>query len=110
MALIVTGASLLTAAGVWWKKLTPVWQRLKAMHDLIERELTPNGGSSMKDQVSDLGGKVDTVHHQVAQVRAHQSAMADVVDVINTNNRAEHQRLWDALAALGFDRRRKEGS
>lgn len=114
-AFIVTSASVMVALGVWRQKLRPFWRRLKAIHTIIERELTPNGGSSMKDamnqtrhRVARLDRRMEDMTHQVRGIRASVVGTAEVLDSINTKNHAEHERIWDALATLGFDRRRRD--
>jgi hypothetical protein len=106
VAIVVTGASVLTAVGVWRTKFRPVWSRLKVIHAIIERELTPNGGASMKDQTARVTEMADGLSHDLKQIRASQAAMTTVIDRINTRNHTEHGEMWDALAQLGYDRRK----
>lgn len=67
---------------------------------LIKQELSPNGGSSMKDH------SVDT-NDRLAQIEAVQGATFDVLDSINQQNHAEHSELWKRLAEHGIDRRQE---
>lgn len=111
---VIVAAAVVTAAGVLrqkvlrpaWRRASDVWRRLLAVHELIERELQPNGGGSMKDQTGFTVLQMDRVTRQLAQVEAVQGATFDVLDSINSRNHDEHTEIWTALAEHGIDRRR----
>lgn len=113
-AYFVTSAAVVTALGVWLKKMRPVWKGVMAVHDIIERELTPNGGSSMKDaamaaskNAAEAKEAALAASAQLRTIMATQGATMTVIDNMNQRNHAEHQEMWDALHTLGYDRRRE---
>ena len=70
-ALTATGlvAAIGAASGVLWKAVTVVWKLARKIESTLEgvsrletivhRELTPNGGSSLKDRVEGIGLRLD---------------------------------------------------
>lgn len=87
-------------------------ERRRRIDALLERELKPNGGSSMKDvsadlakvpdQIQSLGRSIDGVRADVAATR---HATGVVLDTLNAQHHDEISKLWRAVAQLGVDRR-----
>lgn len=48
-----------------WRGWRAGRERARALHRVVERELTPNGGSSIKDQVGRIEARQDEILDQV---------------------------------------------
>lgn len=51
-------------------------RKVHVLGELVERELAPNGGDSIKDRVADLQGKLAMVSRELWEVEQHQKLMA----------------------------------
>lgn len=101
-------AALVVAWGVVWRGVAkPVWKRLTAIHAIVTREMTPNGGASMKDHATKTAVVTDHVSQQLAQVSATQAATFAVLDRITSHNSEAHAEIWRALSEHGIDRRKE---
>ena len=116
--------SIAAAAGAWiflYKKVfTPIrdaYRRfaleVEVIHDLASRELTHNGGESMKDAVRRIDQRTEASEARVADVadKAEElvdsvEAIATVIDRIVDRKQEDHDEIWVALRSLGVDRRR----
>ena len=111
---IVLAAAVVAALAVIWRQaVRPTWRiaragwkKVRRVHDLIERELTHNGGASIKDQTLFATQQITLVNEQLNDVRAVQHATAEVLDGIVEQKQFEHDEIWEALVTLGVDRRR----
>lgn len=134
---VVLASAVVLALGILWRYIVrPVWrlirfavaevreevERRKKIDDLIHRELTPNGGSSMKDSATRAAGGVkeaaaaaeraattaEALTAKVAEVQESQETIYQLLDNVVERKDNEHAEIWSALAALGIDRRHKE--
>lgn len=118
-------ATALTALEVIRRKaLAPLWHfykwlrhevrgevdRRKKIDAIIERELTHNGGKSMKDASTNIVDALASVRDDVADLKGSQETTFELLDAVVERKGKEHSEIWDALARLGFDRRRPEGT
>lgn len=113
---IVWSAAVTTALGVLWRQaLRPAWRSYKAardklrrVHDLIERELQHNGGSSLKDHAAQVATVVQNLASSVEDLRRNDQAITDVLDNLARSKADEHSAIWQALAEHGIDRRKDQ--
>jgi methyl-accepting chemotaxis protein len=124
------GAAFLIAS-----KVLAISRGIVAVHTIIRRELTPNSGSSMKDQVSAMTDRADVVEAKAEQaagqtqqtrelltsVIARMERISDTVERVDrrsanvaadvqelaANSDREHADMWATLGEAGFDRRRR---
>ena len=50
-AVAAAGTAILAFAGLLYRAVRPAVRRAAALHELLERELKPNGGGSLRDAV-----------------------------------------------------------
>lgn len=91
-------AAALTAIYRASRAIGPIVRRIQAVHVIIERELQPNNGSSMRDQVCRTAEEMDRVTTRLGAING------DLQHYVAESDRA-HSDLWEALADLGYDRR-----
>jgi hypothetical protein len=99
---VIVAAAAVAAAGVLWQKLIrPVWgwvrargRDLAAVRHIIERELTPNAGGSMKDKVSQLVRAQEVLRRQQAEFGERQTEQMDllVTSIAEGERRDAHWR------------------
>lgn len=51
--------AILSLVRLLWRYMAPMWQRIVTVHRLIEGELKPNKGGSVKDTVNRIERKLD---------------------------------------------------
>lgn len=51
---VIAAAAVVTAAGVLWRALSGFFARVNRVMQLTERELRPNGGASLRDQMAQV--------------------------------------------------------
>lgn len=108
-------ASLLVACGVVWRYVVQPawkqWRRFKAkVHvvlELVQRELSPNGGSTLKDAVHRTDKKVEVIDREVSGLKAKTEengnaleALAQIMDNVVDRKQEDHRKLWDAIEDL----------
>lgn len=117
---IVLASAMVVALGVLWRYLVrPVWrlyrwlrhevhdeiERRKKVDDLIHRELTHNGGKSIKDVTTGSAAMLAALGSDVNELRESQETTFQLLDAVVERKGTEHDEIWAALAALGVDRR-----
>lgn len=117
---IVWAAGVIAALGVLWRYIVrPItrarreaWRRFHALADLVERELTYNGGASMKDATSATRRDFARTFRELGEISRRQvdlertqRATASVLDNLATTKALEHHEIWKTLAEHGIDRR-----
>lgn len=91
---VIAIAAALTALGVIYRTVVrPTWRRTHAMWDLIERELQPNGGGSLKDQAAFVAAQVNPLGDRLSALEV---AVRDMASTFND----EKAEVWKAIAAL----------
>lgn len=98
---LITVAAVIGALGVIHSKVVaPIWRHLRAgledvatlrrladdMQTTVQRELRPNGGSSMHDRLVRIEASMETYRKQADEDRKVAAA--------------DRSRIWDALLAL----------
>lgn len=122
----VGDAGVIFAAGVSLLVLLAAIGKLIAwgyrIAKIIEKELTHNGGNSVKDYARDAKDGLEAVHKttetlQRQQERTHeevgklttaQHGFSRVLDNLVARKELEHDEIWAALVTLGVDRRRPQ--
>lgn len=92
-AAVVLFAGLLGAVGYLWRQGRKAVRVLHAVHELVNRELTPDHGHSVKD-------RVDQTAHQTTQLDAIQvglGGLSQLVDNINSRLAEVDDRLTEHL-------------
>jgi hypothetical protein len=117
---VVLASVTVVAVGVLWRYLVrPIWrfyrwarlevrdeiERRKKVDELIHRELTPNSGSSMKDQTTAAAQRLGQLEDVVDELRSAQHTTTVVLDRIIEHKALDHDEIWKALALHGIDRR-----
>lgn len=107
---IVVGFGVLwryVVRGMWraWKRVS---LEVEALHDLANRELTHNGGSSLKGAVhridntlAAVGGKLSNLEAKESETHDAVNALAQVMDAVIERKQEDHSRLWEAIGELG---------
>lgn len=104
---------------IWTKALRPfvrgvrkVKAKIEVVHDIANRELTHNGGTSLKDAVKRIDQRTEAVEQRVAgatqqinDVEEAVNAIAQVIDNVVDRKQEAHDAIWAALIELGYDRR-----
>jgi hypothetical protein len=98
---VVVVAGVVVALGTLWRMvLRPMGIRLGALGTLIERELTPNGGDSLRDQVdgltTSLADHVADEAAAAAELRARLEALTTAVEAMTAWARA-HDHMHEHL-------------
>ena len=128
--LVIGGAALIGAWGVLWRGLIrPTHRRVRALHDIVARELTPNGGWSVKDSTTKAAGAVGeavaearraaetaaALAAEVASIKAgqeeiqgSQETVFELFDNLVNRKGEEHDEMWEALRRLGVERRQEQ--
>jgi hypothetical protein len=121
-AVVITAAGLTALGVIIQKGVRPLWRfvrwvrtevrdeiaRRKKIDEILERELTHNGGSSMKDHAAYTREQIDRLTDQIRQTEAAQKATVIVLDRIverRAIDESAHAEIWAALAEMGVDRR-----
>lgn len=119
--LVITAAALVGAWGVLWRGLVrPAYRRIHVMYELVQKELTPNGGSSMKDSTTRAAGAVtqaveaatkaaaavEALAGQVTEVQENQETIFQLLDNVVERKQSDHEEMWAVLRSLGMDRRK----
>jgi hypothetical protein len=66
---VVVIAGVVVAIGTLWRMvLRPIGTRLGALAIIVERELEPNGGDSLRDQIDAI--RADLIAHMAAEDRS----------------------------------------
>jgi hypothetical protein len=76
-----------------WRAVLP---RIRVAVNIIERELTSNGGSSVKDQMTSLNGRVGKLEEGQHELAALQTEAMALTEKHRAHDRAQ-------LSALGID-------
>lgn len=78
---ITIGGAVGAGAVIWQKALRPglratraAYMALAAVHELIEAQLRPNGGTSLVDRVGRIEIRQDETEHHVSCIRRHLGA------------------------------------
>lgn len=70
---IITAAAVVTAVGVLWKKVVlPVYKFAKKMEQhvtFVESQMTPNGGSSLRDAIQRIESRVNAIEEHLTTPR-----------------------------------------
>lgn len=132
---IAAAAAALTGIFVVGRKMLDISRGIVAVHTIIRRELTPNNGSSMKDQLNRAAEQaatgarraddaveqtkqtrtlltesiaaMDAVRQEVERISRRVGSLAADQAEIAANSDREHAEMWETLAEAGFDRRRR---
>lgn len=117
---IVSIAAVVGAGNVIWFKLWKPARKqyrklaaeLEVIHDIAQRELTHNGGTSLKDETRRNGQRIERLEGvtaaaatKIAETRDAVEAMAMVFDSFVDRKQADLAEIWGALAELGYERR-----
>lgn len=87
---------IVTSAAYAGKKLRHVARLLEALSTVVGRELNPNHGSSMKDDLAAVAQALDTAHGRIDQLEQTVSAVEDALHTIADSNR----HIWPAIEAV----------
>lgn len=117
-------SSTIVGLGIIWRYVVrparQAWRRvsleLETLHDLAQRELTHNGGASLKDAVHRTDKTVAALDAEVMSLRTQGDetshaveALAQVMDAVVDRKQEDHERMWHQIIALGGeDPRRRE--
>lgn len=70
---IITAAAVVTAVGVLWRKVVlPVYKFAKKMEQhvaFVESQMTPNGGSSLRDAIQRIEHRVNVIEEHLTRPR-----------------------------------------
>ncbi len=103
-------AALVVAWGVLWRKLIrPASVRFRAVADIVQRELTPNGGNSIKDRsmqaakaiaaatdaAEQASESVSAIARQVADVQVSQETICQLLDNVERDDRLRAADIAD---------------
>lgn len=104
-SVVVVIAGVVVALGTLWRMvLRPMGLRIGALGSLIERELAPNGGDSLRDQIDGLRDCLD--EHvadeaaAAAELRARLDALTTAVEAMTAWARA-HDHMHEHLEGDG---------
>jgi methyl-accepting chemotaxis protein len=107
-ALVVSGAAALAAVGWAFKRVRRFFRFLDRAETLlqdtartVDKELTRNGGSSIKDQVARLSTQANTNADSIASVRGLVQLLADEVSKHGHQSRAALAIYRKGLADQG---------
>lgn len=90
-------ASLLTLIVTYaWRKIVKFGKRAEKAMVLVEQQLSPNGGNSLKDQMGALTAKMDANTRVTEDTRRRMSEL----DQIHTDNIARHAENVARLEAI----------
>lgn len=79
---VVILAGVVVAVGTLWRMvLRPIGQRVTTLAHLVEREMTPNGGASLRDQIDGLRADVEAHARAEAEAVAEMRARLDALNV-----------------------------
>lgn len=67
--IVIAGGTLVSLLAIFTRKLFQFVRRMDAMKQLIEAQLTPNGGSSLLDKVDSIQGSQEEVKEEVTTVK-----------------------------------------
>lgn len=123
IVLIASGLGAVTFIGQWLFRhvVRPLWrfykwvrhelrdeiERRHKIDEIISRELTHNGGSSMKDHTTYGAQAIGALSADLEEVKGSQETIFELLDAIVDTKGAEHEEMWEALLALGAERRQK---
>ena len=98
---IVVIAGVIVAIGTLWRMvLRPLGLRLGALATIVERELEPNGGSSLRDQIdaigTDLTAHMAAEERSVAELHARLEALTAAVEAMTAWARS-HDHMHDHM-------------
>lgn len=104
-------AAFLVALGVIWRNFVgPAIRfvraslvRVRVVHELIEKELNPNGGSSLKDQSERIERRLAGVTEAVVALQRSATGTEERVERLETlvtDKIDEHDRIWQAVSHL----------
>lgn len=84
---VVIIAGVVVAVGTLWRMvLRPIGARLAALAVVVERELEPNAGSSLRDQIdairADLTAHMAAEEHSLAELNARLEALTAAVEAM----------------------------
>lgn len=117
-AIAYTAATVI-ALGILWRyivrPLWHAWRRFKvtlhAALEVIDRELTHNGGSSLKDavhrtdrNVAELDAEVTVIRRKGDETGEAVEALAQMLDNVVDRKQEDHDELWSAVESLGGQR------
>lgn len=100
---VVLASCVVVALGVLWRY---VGRPVSAAVAIIQRELTHNGGSSVKDHTSQTRDELALLTDQMVEVKSAVRTHSVVLDRIVERKALDHDEMWSVLAAHGIDRRR----
>lgn len=112
---IIWLAAVATATAILWRQvIRPAWRKGKALvhkahraFDLLNAELAPDHGHSMKDQQVFQTTQLARVVEEMKDVRSAQQATAHVLDGLVKHMNEADEEIWTALAEHGIDKRKK---
>lgn len=99
LTLLTLLAAALAAMGYLTRQAWAGFKLVQRVHDLVEHELTPNGGSSMRDELAAVARIVGTVQGELSElVKTKQLAhellqlQLDTITAELTDHPARHKR------------------
>jgi hypothetical protein len=109
---ITTSAGVLAALSTLFRMARRGWRRVReiamwveVIHNVVERELREGGGgNSVKNNAADTRRIVAEL---AGEMRAGDSAVAQMLDNLNAYWQLEHDAIWESLVEIGIDRRRR---
>lgn len=95
LTLLTLLAAALAALGYLGRQAYAGFRVVQRVHDLLEHELTPNGGSSMRDELTAVARAIGAVQLEVSELTS------DLGELANTKQLAHEllQLQLDTLAA-----------
>lgn len=114
--IIAYASTTLVGLGTLWRyvvrPMRKAWRRvaleLEAVHKLASKELTHNGGASLKDAVhridntlSAFGGQISNLTAQESEMKLAVEAVAQVIDELVDRKQEDHERIWKQIVELG---------
>lgn len=83
---VIIAGVVVAVATLWRMVLRPIGARLAALAVIVERELEPNAGSSLRDQIqairADLTAHMADEEHSVAELHARLEALTAAVEAM----------------------------
>lgn len=75
MEIVLWLGGLATAAGAIWRWVLPFMRSVLAIHDLVEAQLSPNGGGSLVDKVTRTDEAVTEMKGDMADMKERVAAI-----------------------------------
>lgn len=92
---IIAASAAVSAVGLLTSKTVNAARRVVAIHTLIEHELKPNSGGSIKDQLTRIDLQLNPLADRVQDMARRMSEVERLVHV-------DHERIWQLTRELNL--------